>query len=169
MTLPFPDISSTHPHRLTFIVYGTPAPQGSKRHVGNGVMVENNHQAVHTWREDVKLAALRALEAHPSWERDYRQVVGHMVFTLPRPRSHYRTGKFAHLLRDDAPALHGVKPDLDKLVRSTGDALTAAGVFADDCRLAQLFASKTYVSTVGWPVGALDRPGARVVLTGVDR
>lgn len=168
MTIPFPD-PATLPktHRLAFLVYGTPAPQGSKKHVGGGRMIESNQAALNTWREDVKLAALRALEDHPSWERDYSHVVGHMVFTLPRPRSHYRTGKFAHLLREAAPALHGVKPDLDKLVRSTGDALTAAGVYADDSRLAQVYAVKVYPTTTGHPPGALDRPGARVVLTGV--
>lgn len=169
MTLPFPDPATlpTTPHRLAFLVYGTPAPQGSKRHVGKGVMIESNAAAVNTWREDVKLAALRALEDHPGWERDYRHVVAHMVFTLPRPQAHYRTGKFAHLLRDNAPRLHGVKPDLDKLLRSTGDALTTAGVYADDSRLAQVYAVKVYPSSTGYPPGSLDRPGARVVMQGV--
>lgn len=156
-------------HRLAFIVYGTPAPQGSKRHVGNGVMIESNAEHLRTWREDVKHAALTALEETPHWTRDYPMVAGHFVFTLPRPRAHFRTGKFAHLLRDDAPHLHGVKPDLDKLVRSTGDALSAAGVYADDSRLAQLYAIKTYATTAGLPPGALDRPGARIVLQGLGR
>lgn len=133
-------------------------------------MIENNHEAVRTWREDVKLAALRALEENPRWERDYRAVVGHMVFTLARPQSHFRTGKFSHLLRDNAPRLHSVKPDLDKLLRSTGDALTTAGVYTDDCRLAQIYAIKLYPGHhLGIPQGGLDRPGARIVLTGTDR
>lgn len=152
-------------NRLTITVYGLPAPQGSKRHVGRGIMVESSKHLA-PWREDVKQAALRALDEHPDWDREAKQVAAHMVFTLPRPRSHYRTGKFAHLLRDGAPLLHGTKPDLDKLLRSTGDALTAAGVYADDSRLAQVYAVKTYPVSVGNP-GALDRPGARITLTGV--
>jgi len=168
-TVPIPATIPTPAHRLAIVVYGTPAPQGSKRHVGNGVMIENNQAAVNTWREDVKLAALRALKDSPRWERDYRAVVAHMVFTLARPQSHYRTGKFSHLLRDNAPRLHSVKPDLDKLLRSTGDALTAAGVYADDCRLAQIYAIKVYPSSTSFPPGALDKPGARIVLTGADR
>lgn len=132
-------------------------------------MVENNKTALTTWREDVKLAALAALEETPGWTRDYPKVAAHIVFTLARPKIHYRSGQFAHLLRDDAPHLHGSKPDLDKLLRSTLDALTAAGVYADDRRVAQLYAIKTYVST-GHPLdGALDRPGARIVLQGVGR
>ena len=41
---------------LTFRVYGTPAPQGSKRHVGRGVMVESSKK-VAPWRQDVVAAA----------------------------------------------------------------------------------------------------------------
>ena len=38
-------------------VIGIPAPQGSKRHVGNGIMIENSKR-VKPWRQDVKEAAL---------------------------------------------------------------------------------------------------------------
>lgn len=158
-------LTTTKPYRLHITVYGLPAPQGSKRHVGRGIMVESSKHLA-PWREDVKQAALRALEEHPEWERDYPYVTARMVFTLPRPRVHYRTGKFAHLLRDGAPRLHAVKPDLDKLVRSTGDALTTAGVYADDCRLAAVYALKTYPTAPGNPQ-AMDRPGALITLTGV--
>lgn len=151
-------------HRLSITVYGLPAPQGSKKHVGRGIMIESNQKHLDTWREDVKLAALRALEETPSWDRSYAAVTAHISFTLPRPKGHYRTGRFADQLREKAPRLHGTKPDLDKLLRSTGDALTAAGVYTDDSRLAQVFAVKSYPSS---DPGNLDRPGARIVLTGV--
>lgn len=176
MTIPRPTLPSTppttpevRPHQLVVLVYGTPAPQGSKRHVGNGVMVESNQHSLRTWREDVKLAALRALEETPGWERDYAQVAAHIVFTLPRPKGHFRSGKFAHLLRDNAPRLHGTKPDLDKLLRSTWDALGTAGAYADDSRIAQVYSVKTYPSIARTVPGALDQPGARIVLTGVGR
>lgn len=153
--------------RITITVYGRPAPQGSKRHVGNGVMVESS-KAVKPWREDVKLAALRALDQHPEWDRGHRALYLSATFTLPRPRSHYRTGKLSGVLRDDAPILHSVAPDLDKLLRSTGDALTAAGVYTDDSRVAVLNASKCYPTPLGCYVfdqpGRLDRPGAVLVL-----
>lgn len=166
--MPDPSTLQLPAHRLAITVIGTPAPQGSKKHVGNGVMIESNQRQLQTWREDVKLAALRALETTPGWERTYPAVTAHITFTLPRPKAHYRTGlETSHLLRDGAPQLHGVRPDLDKLLRSTGDALTTAGVYADDARIAQLFAVKTYPTFGGTPPGALDRPGARIVLTGV--
>lgn len=152
--------------RLSLVVYGLPAPQGSKRHVGNGVMVESSKR-VRPWREDVKQAALTALEQNPDWDPAARFVTGHIVFTLPRPRSHFRTGRNAALLRTDAPYLVGVKPDLDKLLRSTLDALDAAGVFADDSRVAQVFTAKTYPHTM--QPGALDRPGCSIDLAQEER
>jgi Endodeoxyribonuclease RusA len=166
-------LADQSPHRLSLIVYGTPAPQGSKTRVGRRI-IHDNAEALLTWREDVKLAALRALDVSPRWDRDYPQVAAHIVFTLARPRHHYRTGKFAHVLRDNAPQFHGTKPDLDKLLRSTGDALTAAGVYTDDCRIAQVFGVKTYATAptdgeVPRQPGGLDRPGARIMLTGMGR
>jgi Holliday junction resolvase RusA-like endonuclease len=35
-------------------------------------------------------------------------------------------------------------PDLDKLLRAIGDALTIAGVFADDSRIIEINASKSF-------------------------
>lgn len=155
-------------HRLVVVAYGTPAPQGSKRHVGGGRMIESNEHSLRTWREDVKLAAVAALEAHPGWTRDYAAVAAHVTFTLPRPAAHFRTkgGQRTALLHQWAPTLHGSRPDLDKLLRSTCDALTAAGAYVDDSRVAQVYAVKAYPTSVGNP-GSLDRPGVRIVLTGV--
>lgn len=135
---------ATIPHRLVVTVYGTPAPQGSKTRNRYGAIYDDNAATLHTWREDVKLAALRALEETASWERDYKAVVGQFVFYLPRPRSHYRTGKNAELLRDNAPTYCPTKPDLDKLLRSTWDALTAAGVYTDDSRVVSANSIKLY-------------------------
>jgi Holliday junction resolvase RusA-like endonuclease len=154
------------PHRLDVVAYGLPAPQGSKRHVGRGILIDHNPDALGTWREDVKLAALRAVALNPGWDRTYPALVGHFTFTMPRPRHHFRTGRFANELRGDAPHLHSTRPDLDKLLRSTWDALTSAGAYADDCRLAQVYAIKVY--TGGGP-GALDRPGVSLSLAGVAR
>lgn len=139
--------------QLTFTVYGLPAPQGSKRHVGNGRMIESSKK-VAPWREDVKLAALRALEEHPAWPCNATSLSLHATFVLPRPRAHYRTGKHLHLLRPSAPEWCSTKPDLDKLLRSTGDALTAAGAYADDSRVAVVHASKLYT----YP--GMETPGA---------
>ena len=38
-------------------VRGVPAPQGSKRHIGHGIMIENSKK-VKPWRQDVRAAAI---------------------------------------------------------------------------------------------------------------
>ena len=146
---------------LTFTVRGLPGAQGSKRHVGHGVMVESSAK-VKPWRSDVKAAAEAALERVTDFgEWPARGPVAVAIeFRFARPKGHYRTGRYAHLLRADAPTFVVSRGcgDLDKIVRSTGDAMTAAGVFADDSLIAHLTASKTYCTP-------FETPGAFIVVT----
>lgn len=149
-------------HTLHLTVYGNPTPQGSK-HVVRGILLDTNKDRLRTWREDVKLAGLAALADCPQWDRTTPCVLGSFVFTFRRPKHHHVAGDPARELRDNAPRMHTTRPDLDKLLRSTWDALGTAGVFHDDCRVAQVFATKVYVD----PHGAKDmpEPGARITLT----
>lgn len=140
---------------LVITVYGTPAPQGSKKHVGNGVMVESSKK-VKPWREAVKWAAIDATGAGEVFGDVAPMLIGpvyiSLTFRFARPKFHFRTGKNAHLLRDNAPVFPSGRPDLDKLVRSTLDALGEAGVFKDDAQVVLLGAMKTYADK--HPVGA---------------
>ena len=133
--------------RLVFRVHGTPAPQGSKRHVGNGVMVESSAK-VKPWRQDVKYAALEAHGETCGGEGTHFlkgvSVFVALTFYLPRPRGHYGSGRNAAVIKPSAPQFPGVKPDLDKLVRSTLDALGEAGIWADDSQVVRIHASKVY-------------------------
>ena len=144
--------------RLTFTVNGTPGAQGSKRHVGNGVMVESSKK-VKPWRSDVKAAAEAAHLASDDWDRATDAVGVQITFRFERPRSHYRTGRNAHLLRDDAPiyVTSRGKGDNDKLQRSTFDALTASGVIADDSLIVAVHSFKVYAASH-------DAPGADIEL-----
>lgn len=72
----------------------------------------------------------------------------HATFTFPRPKAHYRTGKNASLLRDDAPEYHTSAPDLDKLQRALGDAMTGV-VYRDDKQIAQWAVVKVYGAPAG--------------------
>lgn len=141
--------------RLEVVVYGTPAPQGSKqgfvnRHTGRVSMVESSAK-VKPWREAVKHAAIEELgvQLRPVF-RGAVYVTG--TFYLPRPKGHYRTGRNAALLRDAAPLFPIGKPDLDKLTRSTMDALGDAGVWRDDAQVVCIMLSKAYAD--GRPPGA---------------
>lgn len=134
---------------LAFDVLGTPTPQGSKTAYvrgGRAMLVESAGEKLRTWREDVKHAALDALAG----SEPMRGPIGlHVHFWLPRPRSHYRTGRNAHLLRDGAPTFPAGRPDIDKLLRGTLDALGTAGVWSDDAQVVTVRTRKRY---------AVDRP-----------
>ena len=161
---------------LTFNVNGIPGAQGSKRHVGNGVMKESSKK-VTPWRSDVKAAAEAAAitQGVPTFTGP---VMVHINFYFARPKSHYRTGRNAHILRDDAPewVTSRAAGDLDKLMRSTFDALTASGVIADDSLIVCSRSAKNYDYQIqGADIGVWDlRVSAnatpwRAVLRGVSR
>lgn len=143
---------------LAFTVIGTPGAQGSKRHVGRGILVESSKK-VAPWRQDVAAAAAAAIEG-VGWDtlRGPARVAVSFVFT--RPKSHYRTGKHAGELRPDAPdfVTSRAAGDADKLLRSTFDALTTAGVWGDDSLAAIVLATKTY--------GA--QSGARIEISAIE-
>jgi len=114
---------------LTITAYGIPGPQGSKAFKGtfkgkdgrtHAKLVESSKK-VKPWREDVKAAAEVVRAGRPPLDGPLRL---HMVFTLPKPKSAPKTRKTWPMRT----------PDLSKLARSTEDALTAAGIWADDAR-----------------------------------
>ena len=136
---------------LTFWCDGVPTPPGSKKAFVVGkraVIVDDNSATLKQWRAAVHDAALRQIDRNrqrgTEWDTITCAVEVHLVFWLPRPRSHYRTGKFSHLLRADAPARPGAKPDLDKLTRAIGDSLTSARVYQDDALVVQSAQAKHY-------------------------
>jgi crossover junction endodeoxyribonuclease RusA len=139
--------------KLTIAVYGSPAPQGSKRFVGRaksgrGIMVESSKR-VKPWREDVKAAALVARNGAAPLDGP---LLARMVFTVTKPASAPKQRRI-HAMR---------KPDLSKLVRSTEDALTDAGVMVDDARIVEY----TRVAKVfpGEDPEALEAPGVRITI-----
>lgn len=66
-----------------------------------------------------------------------------VTFYLPRPRSHYGTGRNAGKVRGSAPAYHVSRPDLDNLAKSTMDALLGIA-WVDDSQVIRLVASKEW-------------------------
>lgn len=133
---------------MRIVVRGIPAPQGSKRHMGGGRMVEVS-RAVNPWREAVRAETQRAMNGRPPLEG---AVQVDASFYLPRPKSHYRTGRNAHLVKDRAPRRPCTPPDLDKLARAVLDGLTEGGAWLGDGQVALLVTSKDYVHT-GHPAG----------------
>jgi crossover junction endodeoxyribonuclease RusA len=132
---------------LSIVVMGRPAPQGSKKSVGNNRMVEMS-KYVRPWRRDVEQAARDAMARHSDFVMFDGPIHLEVVFWIQRPKKHYGTGKNAETLRADAPCYCQSAPDLSKLVRSTEDALTAAGVWKDDARVVVTRSEKRYVDGV---------------------
>ena len=129
---------STH-----LFIPGIPAPQGSKRHVGRGIMVESSK----------KLAPWRTMVAYSLGQTDIELIetspihVG-IAFTMPRPKSTPKT-------RPTPPAVK--KPDLDKLVRAILDAATGVA-WRDDAQVVAITATKR-IAELG------EQPGAHVSIT----
>lgn len=141
---------------LTIEVHGFPTPQGSKKawvnqHTGRAQMREQTSGRLNNWRQDVKAAAFQAIADREGTGNPFaiigEPVAVETVFRFPRPKAHYRTGRNAHLLRDDAPTYPANRTvgDIEKLLRSTHDALTTAGVWIDDALVADVHAVKVYV------------------------
>lgn len=119
---------------ISFFVPGIPKPAGSKR----GFYIEKIKRVIITdanknskdWKTDVKHEAQAAYKG-PLLECPISVV---FRFSMLRPKSHFRTGKNAHLLRDGAPAFPSTKPDALKLARGVEDALTGI-IWKDDCQI----------------------------------
>ena len=124
--------------RLIVAVDGRPAPQGSKKHGAHGQMREASPYLA-AWRAAVKKAVYVAYAVSGVEPGDlplFRGPVGvNVVFRLPANR------------RIDAA------PDIDKLQRSTWDALTDARAWEDDGRVVSVVAAKRHVRD-GEPTGA---------------
>lgn len=140
---------------LSFTVHGTPAPQGSKSafairkagvYTGRVAVVNDNKGPLRTWRQDVKNAAALAMTGPP--------LAGPLgisvIFTVPKPASAPKRTRTWPCKR----------PDLDKLLRSTLDALTGE-VFADDAQIVRAQIAKAYP---GEDEHALGTPGATITV-----
>jgi crossover junction endodeoxyribonuclease RusA len=139
---------------IEIVVHGLPRPQGSKRHVGNGIMREASAY-VGEWRQDVAAAAARQYQGPPLGGPLFLEI----EFRFPRPKAHFGTGKRCNVLKSDAPlfVISRKYGDLSKLIRSTEDAISATSGFpvvADDSLFVQVLARKVYASEE-CPAGAV--------------
>lgn len=162
MTLTAPDL--IRQHRLTVVVHGRPAPQGSKRYAGHrlnaasgrvsAVLVEQSKR-VKPWRALVTAATRTAIGdiaalAFPPLDGPLEAEI---VFTVLKPASAPKRKRTWPITRHSG--------DVDKLIRSTFDGIADAQAVADDSRIIRVTATKAYP---GEYRDALDRPGAIIRL-----
>lgn len=123
-------IAPVEPTRgVAFRVDGVPAPQGSKRaFVVNGrpVLVEASKN-VRPWRDAVRREAVDAMDGRTPFTGPILLAV---TFRMPRPKT----------VKRPYPS---TRPDLDKVLRATCDALTKV-VYVDDGQVVQFDVIKSY-------------------------
>ena len=115
---------------VKFDVEGVPAPQGSKRHVGNGRFIEAS-KFLPAWRAAIEEECRRRFDSPLDGALDVE-----LWFYLPKPSSVSRR-------------FPSVMPDADKLARAVNDGLTKGGAIVDDSRIVNLSVYKRY-SVDGW-------------------
>jgi crossover junction endodeoxyribonuclease RusA len=118
-------------------VYGKPAPQGSHKAyvVAGRARIVNDSESTLPWRQAVVDAARAEIDRYDGeWVPLEGPLVTHIAFWLPRPVGAPKT-------IDIRPIK---KPDLDKILRATNDALTAAGVWRDDSQVVSSHEEKFY-------------------------
>jgi Holliday junction resolvase RusA-like endonuclease len=120
---------------ISFDVVGLPRPQGSKRHVGHGVMVEQS-KGLPEWR---RVVADAARQHAPDVPLDGPLMLS-CSFYFPMPAARRKAD------REVGTRWKDTAPDLSKLVRAVEDALKAGAVIRDDARICQLNAYKFEVT-----------------------
>lgn len=148
-------VTLSHPGRfVAFVVPGVAAPAGSKRGFprrgGGGVIITDASKRTKPWQAAVAAAAADAMSG-PLLAGPLELC---LTFTVPRPAGHFGTGRNAGKVRDSAPALPTVKPDVTKLVRAVEDALTGV-VWRDDSQVVSTHAHKVYGEPAGCAVEVL--------------
>jgi Holliday junction resolvase RusA-like endonuclease len=100
------------------------------------------------WKSQIAIAARRSIPEQPI----DGPVSLDLVFWLPRPKAHYRTGKYSSELRVSAPEWHTGKPDTDNLSKAVMDALTHLGFWHDDGQVCSGRTVKRYGDKMGCEV-----------------
>jgi len=128
-------------------VAGVAQPQGSARafKFKDHVRITSDNRSLRPWRQAVTAEAQMKMAAAGPDEAVTGPVALELSFVFPRLQAHFG----AKGLRDSAPTVVAVRPDVDKLARAVIDALAAAGLIHNDAQVALLTASKVYGSKPG--------------------
>ena len=70
-------------------------------------------------------------------------------FYCKRPKNHYKTGKFANILKDSSPKYNTNNKDLDNMVKFVLDALNDK-LYTDDSLIFEITCSKLYSEADGY-------------------
>ena len=122
---------------ISFTIAGKPKPLKRHRVSKNGSMYDPSHgDKKGMWLQIARFKPKAPLKG---------DIMIKMIFTMPRPKSHFRTGKYKHILKDDMPEFHSSTPDLDNLVKFLLDTIQGKDrIIYDDSQVCMLQAEKVY-------------------------
>ena len=122
---------------IRFTITGKPIPLKRHRVAKNGRMYDPSYKdKKQTWLQIAKYRPKQAL---------YGDIMLKAIFTMPRPKSHFRSGKYKHLLKDGVPEFHSSTPDLDNLIKYICDVIQGCNrMIRDDKQICMLQAEKVY-------------------------
>ena len=127
---------------IEFIIKGKPKALKRHRSTRTGRMYDPSAKdKKQIWLQIAKFKPKRPLAG---------DIMMKLIFTMPRPKSHYRTGKFKHLLKDGYEDIinHTFTPDLDNLVKLIADTIQGKDrMIVDDSQICMLQAEKVYGET----------------------
>lgn len=129
---------------ITVVVAGQPEPQPRPRCtcVGGNPHIYHTGRLIAAWRRKVRAAILNT-----KWARVWKPIEIVMDFNIKRPRSHFRSGKYSHLVRSEAPTYHTSGGyDLDNLIKPVLDEMKLAEMIKDDSQAIKITATKHWVS-----------------------
>lgn len=130
---------------LRFIVYGKPEPQGSSRaFIPKGwkrPVITSTNTKLKPWRQQIAFTALQAAinvaDGRPAPLFSSEPVQLCALFYFDRPKRQTK--------RERAQMYKVTKPDIDKLIRAIGDALTGIA-YQDDNQIAGIITEKRFGS-----------------------
>ena len=121
---------------IQFTIPGSPKPLKRHRSTRTGRMYDpSSKDKKQIWLQIAKYKPKRPLAG---------DIMLKLVFFMPRPKNHYRTGKYKHILKDNMPERHSIKPDLDNLVKLIADCIGNNTFIVDDSQICMLQAEKIY-------------------------
>jgi Holliday junction resolvase RusA-like endonuclease len=119
--------------KIVLTVYGVPQALKRHRHKAIGKFVQTYDPSC----EDKENFLWKAISENKPDAPMIGAIELNIIFYMPRPKSHYGSGKNETVLKKSAPKYHTKKPDLDNMIKFVKDALN--GVYwKDDCQIYKL-------------------------------
>ena len=105
--------------------------------IGTGVRTYSDQKKQ---TDNFTLQILKAVDYEAPSEKPIGMQIG---FFMPRPKSHYGTGKNSGILKKSSPCQHTKKPDIDNLIKFVLDCSNRI-LWRDDCQVIEITSFKVY-------------------------